>query len=57
MAVTLISHSSLADAQTLDARMTRLVLLRDALDASPVYVRRLQDDAVRAMFSAPQSTA
>ncbi|KXU87514.1 phosphohydrolase [Paraburkholderia monticola] len=71
MAVTLISHSSLADAQTLDARMTRLALLRDALDATPVlqslyvgyasgdffYVRRLQDDAVRAMFSAPQSAA
>ncbi|CAG9252128.1 Phosphohydrolase [Paraburkholderia unamae] len=69
MAVRLISHSSLADATTLDTRMTRLALLRDALETSPVlqslyvgyatgdffYVRHLSNDADRSMFAAPKN--
>lgn len=71
MAVKLISHSSLADAQSIDQRMARLALVRDALDTSPVlqslyvgyadgsffYVRPLREAADRAVFNAPAQAA
>lgn len=71
MAIKLVSHSSLAEARSTDARLARLALVRDALDTSPVlqsiyigyadgsffYVRSLRDDADRALFDAPRQAA
>ena len=71
MAVKLISHSSLPDAQSIDERMARLALVRDALDTSPVlqslyvgyvdgsffYVRPLRAAADRTVFNAPERAA
>ncbi|MEM5429076.1 HD domain-containing phosphohydrolase [Cupriavidus oxalaticus] len=71
MVIKLVSHSSLADAPTTDARLARLALLRDALDTSPVlqslylgyadgsffYFRALRGDADRALFDAPEKAA
>jgi len=70
-AVTLISHSSLADAGTLPQRLARVALVRDALGASPVlqslymgyadgsffYVRKVSDDVGRSAYQAPARTA
>ncbi len=71
MAIRLISHSSLAEAQSIEERLARLPLVRDALDTSPVlqalyigyvdgsffYVRPLREDADRAVFRAPTHAA
>ncbi|WP_057391935.1 HD domain-containing phosphohydrolase [Ralstonia solanacearum] len=71
MAVKLISNSSLADAQSIDQRLARLALVRDALDTSPVlqslyvgyadggffYVRPLREAADHAIFHAPSQAA
>ncbi|KHK57916.1 phosphohydrolase [Ralstonia sp. A12] len=71
MAVKLISHSSLAEAQTIEQRLARLALVRDALETSPVlqslfigytdgsffYVRPLHEAADRAVFHAPNHAA
>jgi len=70
-AVTLLSHSSLADAGTLAQRMARVALIRDALGASSVlqalyvgyadgsffYVRKVSDDVERSIYRAPALTA
>ncbi|MWL91250.1 HD domain-containing protein [Cupriavidus sp. SW-Y-13] len=71
MAVKLVSHSSLADATTLEQRVHRLALIRDALETSPVlqslylgyadgsffYLRLLRTDAERRLFRAPKQAA
>ncbi len=70
-AVTLLSHSSLADATTLAQRMARVALVRDVLGGSPVlqslylgyadgsffYVRRVHDEPEGAPYHAPAATA
>lgn len=71
MAVKLISHSALADASSLPQRLSKLELVRDALETSPIlqslylgyadgsffYIRLLRNDAERALFRAPPQGA
>jgi HD-GYP domain-containing protein (c-di-GMP phosphodiesterase class II)/HAMP domain-containing protein len=71
MAVKMLSHSSLADARSLDQRLARLALVCDALASSPVlqslylgyddgsffYVRPLRNESERLNFHAPQQAS
>ena len=71
IAVMLISHSSLADAHSLDQRLLQLALVRDALGLSPLLlslyvgyadgsvfvVRPLRDASTRLTFHAPQQAS
>lgn len=71
MAVKLISHSALADASSLPQRLSKLELVRDALETYPIlqslylgyadgsffYIRLLRNDAERALFRAPPQGA
>ena len=71
IAVMLISHSSLADASSLDQRLQHLALIRDAFRLSPLLlslyvgyadgsvfiVRPLRDESTRLTFHAPQQAS